>query len=110
MSRSTPPANDQLDLVIHEASRLLIVSVLNECEAADFNFLLGTTKLTRGNLSTHMARLLSAAYVEEKKEFVDRKPHTEYRLTPAGRYAYQRYRKAWTQLTKGNGKNLMARA
>ncbi len=108
MSRSIPPPNGQLDLVIHEASRLLIVSVLNECEAADFNFLLGTTKLTRGNLSTHMSRLLSAAYVEEKKEFVDRKPHTEYHLTPLGRNAYQRYRKAWAQLTNGSTHRAMA--
>lgn len=92
---------DSLDALIHESSRLVIVSVLNECQVADFNFLLGTTGLTRGNLSVHMSRLVAAGYVEETKEFVDRKPHTEYRLTAAGRGAFARYRKAWRQLTGG---------
>jgi DNA-binding PadR family transcriptional regulator len=49
-----------------------------------------------------MARLVAAGYVAETKEFVDRKPHTEYRLTPAGRGAFRRYRKAWRQLTGGS--------
>lgn len=90
-----------LDPLIHESSRLVMVSVLSECQIADFNFLLDTTGLTRGNLSTHMARLVAAGYVEETKEFVDRKPHTEYRLSPAGRAAYKRYREAWRRLTAG---------
>ena len=99
----TPAAGTDpgLDPLIHEAARLVIVSVLNECQVADFNFLLGTTGLTRGNLSVHMARLVAAGYVEEAKEFVDRKPHTEYRLTTAGRGAFKRYRKAWRQVTGG---------
>jgi len=99
---SVPPAPSAggLDPLIHEASRLVIVSVLSECETADFSFLLGTTNLTRGNLSSHMARLVGAGYVEETKEFVERKPHTEYRLTPRGREAYRRYRKAWRQVTR----------
>ena len=67
-----------IDPLIHEASRLLIVSVLNECDVADFTFLLATTALTRGNLSTHVARLVKAGYVGEKMEIVPRKSHTEY--------------------------------
>ncbi|HUX01282.1 MAG: transcriptional regulator [Phycisphaerae bacterium] len=77
----------------------MIVSVLAECETADFNFLLGTTGLTRGNLSAHMARLVSAGYVCESKTFLDRKPHTEYRLSPAGRKAFNQYLKSWRRLT-----------
>jgi len=90
---------EPLDPLIHEASRLAIVSVLAECDLADFNFLLGTTRLTRGNLSAHMARLVAAGYVQETKEFVNRKPHSEYRLSPAGRAAYKRYCQAWRRLT-----------
>ena len=96
---------EQLDPLIHEASRLTIMAVLNECEAADFNFLLGTSALTRGNLSAHMAKLVNADYVDEKKEFRNRKPHTEYRMTPAGRTAYRRYRKAWRNLTSNGSKS-----
>jgi len=96
-----PPGPDSLDPLIHESARLAIMSVLNECQVADFNFLLGTTALTRGNLSTHMARLVAAGYVQESKEFVDRKPHTEYRLTSVGRAAFKKYREAWRHLTAG---------
>ena len=91
--------NPALNSLIHEAARLLIVSVLNECDTADFNFLLHNTDLTRGNLSTHMAKLVEARYVEEKKGYVDRKPHTEYRLTRTGQAAFRAYRKAWRRLT-----------
>jgi len=93
--------DSRLDPLIHEPARLLAVSVLNECEVANFNFLLSTTGLTRGNLSTHMRKLVEAGYVEEKKEIVDRKLRTEYRLTKVGRQAFDRYRAAWQDITNG---------
>jgi len=89
-----------LDPVIHEAARLQLVAVLNECECADFNFLLGLTGLSRGNLSAHMAKLVTAEYVEEKKEFVGKLPHTEYRLGDKGRKAYRLYLDAWKKITQ----------
>jgi hypothetical protein len=89
-----------LDPLIHEAARLQLVAVLNECELADFNFLLGTTGLTRGNLSTHLSKLTAAKYVSENKTFVGRMPHTDYRLTAAGREAYQNYIDAWKKMTR----------
>ncbi len=103
-----PLANGQespLDPMIHEASRLVLVAVLNECQSADFNFLLGTTGLTRGNLSTHMAKLVAAGYVHETKLFENRKPLTQYRLSDFGREAYATYRYKWMKLTNGNGRH-----
>ncbi|MEX0611772.1 MAG: transcriptional regulator [Pirellulales bacterium] len=91
----------RLDPVIHEAGRLVVVSVLNECQVANFNFLLATTGLTRGNLSTHMRKLVDAGYVDETKEIVDRKVRTEYRLTKTGRQAFKKYRNAWSAITNG---------
>ncbi len=103
MSSRRPASTDgPLDPLVHEASRLIIVSVLNECAAADFNFLLGTTGLTRGNLSAHMAKLVAAGYVEETKQFVNRKQLTQYCLSPAGRDAYTKYRADWVNLTNGS--------
>jgi len=89
----------ELDPLIHEPARLRIMAALDSCVAADFMFLAGVTSLTRGNLSTHMARLVKAAYVSEAKEFVDRKPRTEYRITESGRKAYRSYLKEWTKIT-----------
>jgi DNA-binding PadR family transcriptional regulator len=74
---------------------------LNECQVANFNFLLATTGLTRGNLSTHMRKLVEGGYVDETKEIVNRKVRTEYRLTKAGRQAFKKYRSAWTAITNG---------
>lgn len=100
---STGPSFDSgLDPVIHEAARLVIVSVLNECDVANFNFLLSTTGLTRGNLSTHMRRLVDAGYVDETKEIVERMPYTEYRLSKPGRQAFKAYCKKWTAITNGS--------
>jgi DNA-binding transcriptional ArsR family regulator len=105
MSPRRPTISDgPLDPLIHEASRLMIVSVLNECESADFNFLLGATGLTRGNLSAHMAKLVAAGYVEVTKQFVNRNQLTQYRLSPAGRDAYVKYRADWINLTNGSGR------
>jgi DNA-binding MarR family transcriptional regulator len=89
----------QLDGLIHEPARLRIMATLEECVAADFMFLAGVTGLTRGNLSTHVARLLNAGYLSETKEFVDRKPRTEYRITDLGRKAYRDYLRDWSRIT-----------
>jgi len=101
MPSDNGPTNGTLDPMIHESSRLIIISVLNEGPWMEFGFLVSTTGLTKGNLSTHMAKLVTAGYVEESKEFVDRKPRTSYRLTVAGRRAFLRYRKTWHKLTGG---------
>jgi len=102
---TAPESPPPLDPVIHEASRLAIVSVLNECGSASFSFVIGATGLTRGNLSAHASKLIAAGYVEEEKRIVDRKPLTEYRLTDAGRTAFSHYRANWLRLTSGeNGK------
>ncbi|MGH7145032.1 MAG: transcriptional regulator [Planctomycetota bacterium] len=84
-----------LDPVIHEASRLRLMAILSECEVADFNFLLGLTGFSRGNLCVHMSKLVQAGYVAEKKEFIGKKPHTEYNLTAGGMKAYDQYQRDW---------------
>ncbi len=81
-----------LDKVIHEPGRLAIVSYLAVVEEADFLFLLDQTGLTRGNMSSHIAKLEKAGYVEVDKAFVERVPRTTYRLTTAGREAFDAYR------------------
>lgn len=80
-----------INRVIHEPARLRIVTLLSGVESADFNFLLSTLGLTRGNLSSHMGRLENAAYVEVSKQFNGKVPHTDYRLTAVGREALEAY-------------------
>ena len=83
-----------LDRVIHEPARLMLVALLSSVESADFLFLLKESDLTKGNLSVHLSRLEEAGYIQTKKTFRGKIPHTEYRLTPKGKSAFDQYRKS----------------
>lgn len=87
----------KLDRTIHEPARLRIAMLLSGVETADFNFLLSTLGLTRGNLSSHVDRLEQAGYVRVNKSFNGKMPHTGYRLTAAGRKALKAY---WSGLER----------
>jgi DNA-binding transcriptional ArsR family regulator len=86
-----------IDKIIHEPARLNIMAHLYVIESADFLFLMRQTSLTFGNLSSHMSKLESAGYIEIKKEFIGKKPHTMIVLTEQGRVAFEEYRKKMKQ-------------
>lgn len=81
-----------LDRVIHEPARLVIVAILSAVESADFVYLQRETGLTPGNLSSHLSRLESAGYVELEKGYRGKVPHTTCRLTDTGARAFGDYR------------------
>ena len=87
-------ATDALDFdrLIHEPARLVLMANLYVVDEADFVFLARQTGLTAGNISSHMTRLESAGYVDIDKTFVGKRPRTNYKLTNAGRSAFERYR------------------
>ena len=80
---------DELDAVIHERVRLAIVSALAARRSVDYLELRTLLQVTDGNLAGHIRVLENAGYVAVKKTFVGRKTRTAYRLTPAGRKAFQ---------------------
>jgi DNA-binding transcriptional ArsR family regulator len=92
---------DGLDRVIHEPSRLRIVSVLAAARELTFPELKAHLDMTDGNLSVHLRTLEEAGYVEVDKEFVGRRPRTTARLTRAGRRAFGRYAEVLARLTGG---------
>ena len=83
-----------LDRLIHDPTRLMLISFLYVVESADFVFLKSQTKLTGGNISSHMTKLEEAGYVKVKKSFVGKRPRTMFRLTKKGRDAFEKYRKS----------------
>jgi DNA-binding transcriptional ArsR family regulator len=89
-----------IDKIIHEPARLKIMAQLYVVDEADFIFLMRQTGLTWGNLSSHMSKLEDAGYVEIRKEFLDKKPHTILKLTSNGRDAFKEYRIAMDQVFK----------
>jgi DNA-binding transcriptional ArsR family regulator len=82
----------ELDRLIHEPARLLIVTILSTVESADFLYLQRETDLTRGNLSTHLSKLEDAGYVKIQKTFKGKLPLTVCKLTAAGTKAVALYR------------------
>lgn len=81
----------ELDRLIHERTRLGIVSALAVNPSLTFNELKLLLRVTDGNLSVHARKLEDAGYILCTKSFAGRHPKTEYRLAPLGRRALERY-------------------
>lgn len=79
------------DRLIHEKTRLAIVSALAVNATLTFNELKAILKTTDGNVSVHARKLEEAGYLTCKKSFEGRMPKTEYSLTSAGKRALERY-------------------
>jgi DNA-binding transcriptional ArsR family regulator len=98
-SRSAPAAATtkpraqarDLDRLVHDRTRLAIVSALAANEPLTFTELRAITETTDGNLSVHTRKLEDAGYVSCTKGFEGRTPRTEFALTAAGRKALQKY-------------------
>jgi DNA-binding transcriptional ArsR family regulator len=92
-----------VDRVIHEPARLLIVALLAGLKEADFLYLLSETGLTKGNLSSHLGKLEEARYVEVEKTYRGKVPLTLLRLTRQGRAAFETYKKKLTGILGKTG-------
>lgn len=82
---------EELDPLLHEPTRLAIVSVLAAVESLTFTELREQLGLTDGNLSVHLQKLEEKGYVGVSKAFVGRRPKTTCRLNAAGRRAFGHY-------------------
>ena len=80
-----------LDRLIHQRTRLSIVSALAVSDTLSFNDLKAALRTSDGNLSVHARKLEEAGYLECTKSFAGRTPRTEYRLTADGREALESY-------------------
>jgi DNA-binding transcriptional ArsR family regulator len=83
----------EIDRVVHEPGRLMVMALLSAVERADFLYLQHETEMNKGTLSSHLARLEEAGYVEVEKTYRGKIPQTLLRLTRAGQLAFKEYRK-----------------
>jgi DNA-binding MarR family transcriptional regulator len=81
----------QLDRLIHDRMRLGILSALAAAPSMTFTDLRAALEASDGNLSVHARKLEDAGYIACTKGFEGRTPRTEYRLTPTGRKAFEKY-------------------
>jgi DNA-binding transcriptional ArsR family regulator len=89
--RSAPPLPERLDRIIHDRTRLAILAALAGSDTISFTDLKAITGTTDGNLSVHARRLEEAGYILCEKTFAGRTPRTDYRLSAAGRRAFEKY-------------------
>ena len=90
------PGGGEIDLdeIIHQPTRLRIMSLLVSLETRDrlaYGFVQKHLDLTPGNLTTHLRKLEDAEYVAITKEFHGAKPRTWVEATAAGRDAFALY-------------------
>lgn len=86
-----------LDRLVHEPARLAILMVLSGAEWVEFKLLEELTRLTKGNLSSHLAKLEDAGYVAIDKGYRGKIPLTSITLTSAGRKALNEH---WERLKR----------
>jgi DNA-binding transcriptional ArsR family regulator len=80
-----------LNRLVHDRTRLAILSALAVNTLLSFIELKQLLKVTDGNLSVHARKLEEAEYISCSKSFSGRVPKTEFRLEPAGRRALEQY-------------------
>ena len=76
-----------LDDVVHQKTRLALLTVLDEAHRADFPYLKRTLGLTDGNLGRHLDMLAAQDLVEITKGYEGRRPRTWMTITAQGRRA-----------------------
>jgi DNA-binding transcriptional ArsR family regulator len=81
----------EINRLIHEPARLLIMANLRVVDSADFTFLMNRTGLTWGNLSSHLSKLEDAGYVSVDKTYLGKRPYTLLSLSEDGRVAFDAY-------------------
>jgi DNA-binding MarR family transcriptional regulator len=85
------PQVPDFDRLIHEKTRLAIVSALAVNPTLTFNEVKAILKTTDGNVSVHTRKLEEANYITCRKSFEGRLPRTEYALTATGKRALEKY-------------------
>lgn len=90
----------EIDDVIHSRIRTAIMAVLVSVDEAEFTFIRDKINATDGNLSVHLRKLEENKYISVKKEFIDRKPVSRYRITSTGRAAFEDYIKTLENIIK----------
>lgn len=91
----------ELDALIHQPTRLRVMTLLVRNREAPFTWIQGELGLTSGNLDSHVQRLAEAGYVEQGRALTPGGFQVRVRITPAGDAAYQAYLRALRSLLEG---------
>jgi len=81
----------QLNKVFDSRVRLGIMSILSVNEFVDFNTMKELLEITDGNLASHLKALENIGYIQSKKQFIGRKPNTQYFITEYGKICFKEH-------------------
>ena len=76
------------------------MSALMVNDSLDFNTLKDLLGVTDGNLASHLKALEKVEYIDVQKQFVGRKPNTQYAATQQGKKAFSAHLDALETLLK----------
>lgn len=91
VEKAAGQVSDSLDKLIHDRTRLGMISALAANEKLSFSDLKNLMNASDGNVSVHARKLEDAGYVVCEKSFKGRTPLTEYSITSDGRAALEQY-------------------
>jgi len=90
----------KLNKAFESRIRLGIMSILSVNESADFNTMKQLMEVTDGNLASHLKALEGIGYVQSHKQFIGRKPNTQYTITEEGSKQFKLHLNALESLLK----------
>jgi len=76
------------------------MSVLMVNDWVEYNQLKEVLNVTDGNLASHLKALENHKLIEIKKQFIGRKPNTQYAATASGKRAFQEHLNYLEELIK----------
>ena len=91
VEKAAGQVSESLDKLIHDRTRLGMISALAANEKMSFSDLKNLLNASDGNISVHARKLEDAGYVVCQKSFKGRTPLTEYSITNNGRAALEQY-------------------
>ena len=91
---------DKLNKAFENRVRLGIMSSLMVNDKMDFNAIKELLNQSDGNIASHISALEAAGYIKVEKKFIGKKPNTTYRVTAAGRKAFNDHLDALEELLK----------
>jgi hypothetical protein len=102
MSNDPQPAHPALSLdeVVHQKTRLALLTVLDESGRADFAYLKRTLGLTDGNLGRHLDVLAEQSLIMISKVIDGRRARTWAAITPLGHGALAAEMKALAEIVQ----------
>lgn len=81
----------ELDELIHQRTRLRVMTLLHRNRRAAFTWVQETLELTPGNLDSHVGRLEDAGYLERGRVLTEDGFQVEIRITDEGDEGFEAY-------------------